>query len=216
MRVIQPIPKPSLQTSPGSLALPLATLKSYLRIDATTEDTMLTLILKSAVERVEKEIARKLISQTWDIFFDSFPCAYKEQWWDGERDGAISELYGEGGHLDLPFGPLTNVIGFFTYDDDGVEYEFDSTNYVIDANAPSGRVSLKSGAVWPATVLRATNGIKVKATFGYGTSSSNVPNDIQMAVMTLAARMYEHRGDELPELPKQVRTLLAPYEQIRI
>ncbi len=137
-------------------------------------------------------------------------------WWDGTREGAVTELYGHGGHLDLPFGPLSSVTGVYTYEDDGTENTFDSSNYVIDANAPSGRVSLKLGAVWPATILRATNGVKVRGVFGYGAASSAVPNDIQMAIMTLAARMYEHRGDELPELPKQVRTLLAPYEQIRI
>jgi uncharacterized phiE125 gp8 family phage protein len=139
-----------------------------------------------------------------------------DTWWDGSRDGAVNELYSPVGHLVLPFGPLSSVTGVYTYDDDNTENTFSSSAYYIDTAAPQGRVSLKSGSVWPSTVLRPSNGIRVRGVFGYGATAASVPNDLVLAVMTLAARMYEHRGDELPEIPPQVMTLLSAYEQVRI
>jgi uncharacterized phiE125 gp8 family phage protein len=174
------------------------------------------MIIKSATEKVEKIIAKKLINQTWEIYFDHFPLTKNNDWWEGSRDGAISELYGDCPHLNLPFGPISSVTSVNTYDDDNTAYLFASTSYYADTISSVGRISLKSGSVWPSTVLRPANGIKIEAVFGYGADATVIPNDICLAITTLAARMYEHRGDELPEIPKQVMTLLAPYEEIRI
>ncbi len=214
--ITQPIPKPKLYSAPAARAVLLATFKTFLRVDTSDEDTMIGLILDSAIQKVEKLTSQKLINQTWDIFFDHFPRCYKNgQWWDGVKEGAVSELYAEVEHLDLPFGPLSTV-ALSTFTDDGTETVFSSSSYIVDTNSPSGRVSLKQGQVWPSTVLRATNGIKVRAVFGYGAADTAVPSDIQMAIMTLGAKMYEHRGDELPEVPAQVLTLLSDYIRIRI
>lgn len=213
---MRPTPKPVLVTPPATLAVPLATLKTFLRVDGTDDDTILTVTLKAAIERVEKLIAKKLISQVWAIYFDEFPCGHKNDWWDGVREGSQRELLAYGDTLQMPFGPMSAVASVSTFDEDNSEAVFSSSNYYADTVGPVGKISLKMGAVWPSTVLRPKNGIKVQATFGYGAADTDVPNDIQLAVVTLAARMYEHRGDELPEVPEQVMTLLMPYAEIRI
>lgn len=136
------------------------------------------------------------------------------------REGSQKEFLKYANTLQMPFGPMNSVsesgCGVFTYDEDNTESTFASTNYYADTVGPVGKISLKSGSSWPSTVLRPKNGIKVQARFGYGADNTAIPEDIKMAIVTLAARMYEHRGDELPEVPEQVMTLLMPHTQIRI
>lgn len=206
------IAKSVLNTAPASLAVPLATVKQYLRIDGTSEDTEVTSLINASTQRLEKLSDRKFVSQKWDIYFDSFPYFHKKDWWDGVRDGAMSELYSPQSKIELPFGPLISVQSFETYDDDDVAYLFASSNYNVDTASPFGVVALKIGSVWPQTVLRSINGIKIAATFGYAA----VPEDIAQAIQILVAAMYENRGDEIPKIPGQCGLLIEPYRRLKI
>lgn len=214
--IIQPIPKAKLITAPAELAVSLSLLKQNLRVDSTDEDALITVILKAAIEKIEKLTSKKLINQTWDIFFDNFPCDRKADWWDGTKEAPISQLVSQYSKLELPFGILSSVTGVYTYDNDNTEYIFASSNYVVDTCGLIGSISLKSNSSWPTTILKPTNGIKVTCVFGYGADDTYIPNDLVMAVLALASRMYEHRGDELPQIPPEVLTLISPYEKIRI
>lgn len=220
---MHPVPKTVLNTAPSQDPISLASLKTFLRIDGSSEDTLLTSILRAATKRLEKLTGKKFVDQTWDIYFDYFPGKAKDVWWDGTREGAISELYSPCGIIELPFGTLKSVSGFYTYDNDGTEYEFASSNYVIDNIGSKGKIALKNSTTWPATVLRPLNGIKITAVFGYGDgyiedpeTASEVPEDIQEAIKQLAAVMYEHRGDEMSKIPKTVTTLLEPYMEYKV
>lgn len=201
--------------APSESVVTVAELKDYLRVDESAEDTRIAVMLEAATSRLEEFCDRKFITQTWEIYFDQFPYSQNDDWWDGVRDGAISMLQGQGEHIYMPFGRLQSLTSFKTYDDDNNEYTFDASNYYVDTVGPFGRVSLKTGGVWPATVLRPTNGIKLTGVFGFGNAAS-VPPDIKLAVMQFAAIMYEHRGDELPKIPAECMLLLEPYRSIKV
>ena len=206
------IPKSILNTAPASLAVTLATVKTYLRVDGSSEDAEITAMINAATQRLEAMTDKKFVSQKWDIYFDDFPGSYGGAWWDGEREGAISEMFSANKNINLPYGQLLSVESFKTFDDDNVEYTFDSTNYNIDTVAPYGVIALKYGAVWPQTVLRTVNGIKIAATFGY----ASVPQDIQEAIKILVGAMFENRGDEIPKIPAQVSLLVEPYRRFKV
>jgi len=174
-------------------------------------------MINAATVRLEELTGRKFVSQKWDTFLDCFPYSQNNKWWDGTRDGAISELNGAGSNIDLPFGPLISVEGVFTYDDSDTEYAFASSNYNLDLYGPYGVIALKSGAVWPQTVLRTINGIKVSATYGYAV----VPSGIKEAVKIFVGKMFENRGDSaLGEaaftIPATAMVLLGPYTRVKI
>lgn len=162
-------------------------------------------------------MSKKIISQKWDVYFDHWPRTYKSnQWWDGVKEMAVSELTSTYGELKLPLGKLISVEEFNTYGDDGTPILFSNTSYVVDTSGPSGRIALKLGQVWPTTVLRAVNGIEIKATFGMFNSAAAVSEDIKHAVKSFVAQMYEHRGDENPKIPGAALMLLEPYKEYNL
>ena len=224
----QPIPKPVLKELSPYLAVSLTTVKNYLRVDGTDEDEVIKAMIKAATAKLETYTNRKFVNQKWDIFFDHFPCSYNQPDWEGVRDGALNMLYSQGDQLHMPFGPLKTLLKFSTFDDSS-EYVFANSNLNVDTASPFGIVSLKLGSVWPATILRATNGIKVSAIFGMGEGSvpanaengtaevaSQLPLDIQEAVKIFTAALYEHRGDEMPSLPSMVQLFLEPYRRVQV
>ena len=319
------IPSAILNTAPATLPVSLAKMKTHLRVDGTDDNAAITLMVKAATQRLEKETGRKFVTQKWDIYFDHFAYEYQDEWWDGVREGSMSQLLNYCDSLILPFGPLQTVESFKTIDNSDTESTFSSSSYLVDTVSPLARISLRLGEVWPSTVLRPRNGIKIAATFGYGaghvdavdavtsaiwtltfaatptsgniilsyngtsgttlaynftlsqllsalqsiggqfasascsgsiaagftitvpgftgteslftrsssldqastltntqahvvavSESNSVPEDIQLAVMGLVAKMYEHRGDEMVKIPSEVLLLIDPYVRIRV
>lgn len=212
-----------LITAPTELPIALAEMKTYLRVDASDEDALITTQIKAATKRLEELTDRKFVTQTWDIFFDAFPCKYKNDWWDGVRDTSISTLISGQRHIELPFGPVQSITSFNTYDDDDTEYTFASSNYVVDTASDQGRISLKLGGIWPSTILRPNRGIVIRGVFGFGAgyitdpvTASTIPEDIQEAIKVLVSKMYEHRGDESPKIPAEALMLVAPYRKLKV
>lgn len=173
-------------------------------------------MIAAARARVEAFLDRKLITQTWHIYFDCFPASSRNVWWDGVRDISISELVSPKRAIDLPFGPMISLDAFATFDDVTPDpIPFDVANFQVDTSGPIGRIALKIGATWPATVLRGVNGIRVTGKFGYG-EPNQVPNDIILALKMYVADMYEHRGDEEKRsMPSSAVTLLEPYRYLK-
>ena len=221
------ISKAVLSSAPAALAVDLTALKSFMRITGSGEDSLLTLLAKSATERIEEYIAQKLITQTWNIFYDSFGYKPSDLWHDGVKEGIISDYTGgASSFLDLPFGPLVSVVQFRTYDDNDTSNVFASSNYSLDTKGPFGRIALRTGAVWPATVLRPVNGIEINgAVFGYGATYAAVPAAIQHAIMLTVSKVYENRGDAASgeffgvggfTIPNTAQLLLSPYVRHRV
>ncbi len=220
-------PLVKLKTAPAQRVVSLQSLKDFLRIDTSDDDQLLTRLLKSAEQRLEKETELKFVNQTWDVYFDCFPSRFKnEEWWDGVREGAITELYDRTkGELKLPFGPVSSFTALTYFPEDGSEETYPASSYVVDDIGYRGRIRLKTGSIWPAVVLRPLNAVKIEAVFGFGlgfghgaggNGASEVPEDIQEAVLNFCAVLYEHRGDEMPELPASVMMLLEPYTRYKI
>lgn len=221
---MNPTPHPVINTEPVNRVLSLTSLKNFLRVDTTDDDALLNLQLRAAERRLESELGVKFVNQTWDIYYDCFPHErMPDDWWDGTKQGPLTSLYSnKGGYLFLPFGPLSDLTGVYSYSEDDTQYIFPASAYSVDSASKRGRIGLKSGEVWPSTVLRPVNGVKVTATFGYGVGynsegdSTDIPEDIQEAVKQFAAKLYEHRGDEIPVIPPSVLMLVDHYRGYRI
>lgn len=218
-------PLVKIKTAPAQRVVSLQSLKDFLRIDSTDDNQLLTRILKAAEQRLEKETGVKFVNQTWDIYYDCFPSRMRgEKWWDGMREGAITDLYDRSkGEIVLPFGPISSFTELSYFPEDGIETTFDSSNFTVDTIGNRGRIRLKTGRLWPVDVLRPLNAVKVEAVFGFGagfievdSTPSEIPEDIQEAVLNFSAMLYEHRGDEMPEIPASVLMLLQDYVEYRV
>lgn len=221
------IPTTKLITPPATLAVSLADIKLFLRVDSTTEDAEITAFAKAAITRIEKYIDHKLITQTWEILFDRFPGSGSIALDDltGTIDVSRSVLNGGRGQIELPFGRVQSITSFQTFDNDDNAYTFASTNYTVDTKSYQGRIALRLGQVWPATVLRSVNGIKIVAVVGYGNSETDVPEEITHAIKLTVAKMYENRGDNSNSeffgfagftLPNTAMMLLEPFRRIKL
>lgn len=219
-------PHTKIVTAPVGLAVSLQTVKDFLRVDGSDDDVLLENLINAATKRLEDYTELKFVTQTWSIFYDHFPTRMrKDMWWDGTKDIAITELIDrKGGELVFPFGPVQSVSSVKYFLDDGTEQTFASSNYVVDDVGDRGRIALKIGAIWPADVLRPINAVKIETIVGFGLGyddgppivQSSVPQDIQEAIKNFVAILYEHRGDELPEIPANVMMLMQNYVRYQV
>jgi len=179
-------------TPPATEPVTLVELKSHLRITATDEDALLQALLGASVLAVENYTGRKLIQQTLAAWYDRGFIATTE----------IREGFSQGARVSfsprtlfLGYCPLVSVDSITYYTLDDVAHVFASENYYVDSVSPDrrGRVVLNDSATWPSS-LRAVNAIKVTHTVGYANAAS-VPQALKLGVKTVAAFMYEHRGD---------------------
>ena len=169
--------------------------KQQIRLDAddTSEDTLLDLYITSARETVENLFGLALITQTWRMTIDRWPGG-REPWWDGVRQGAISELvnYGRNSQVMIPRYPLQDV-DEITADGESVNV---SDVFIVDTQQNPGRIVLKIGATLPTVSQTAANGIEIEYTAGYGDGPTDVPADMRLALLQMVATMYTHRGDD--------------------
>lgn len=196
----------------------VADLKSYLRIDTSSDDTMLAAFQITARELIESYTGRRLITQTWDYWLDSFPSTvrFDNLMPEGVTEGKLSEFLSVSKHLQIPLMPLQSVTYLNTYPDDGVAVLMDADEYIVDTVHEPGRVSLKTSTNWPTTYLRPVNGVQVRFVCGYGAAGTDVPSAIIQAIKELVGKFYNDRACSDTSFPSIVTALLRPYKIMRI
>lgn len=205
-----------LKTPPTLVPVDLEDLKEFLKIDELTieENLLLENILKAATERIEQYIDVKLMSQQWDVYFDSFGMNRSRNYDEVMEmsEAPRSLLFSQSSTLELPFGNLKSVDSMEVFDEDNVSTPFDSANYYVDTIGNPPRLALNRNTTWPQTILRPVNGIKISCTIGF-TDADDVPFATRQAIMIYCAQLYETRGDDSNEearlaIPKSALALL--------
>ena len=162
----------TLKTAPVLKPLTVEELKWHLYIVGdTTWDSHLETLIDAATAWVEQYMCRKLITQTWYAYYDSFP----------------------NGDMYIPFGNLSSVTAIKYTDIDDAELTLSSANYYVDTKSVPGRIVLKDGEVWPTTTLRPYNPVEVEFITGYGATYASVPADIKHAMKLLIGHWHENR-----------------------
>lgn len=137
------------------------------------EDTLISTLIIAARQWLEAFTGRALISQTWDVWFQSWP-------------GPIP-------FFQLPFAPLQSVTGVYYTDTAGDESTLADTEYDVSTDREPGRVSLAYGKVWPTTSLYPTEPIRIRFVAGYGDAASDVPASLVSAVKIRVADLFNNR-----------------------
>ena len=176
---------------PAVEPLTLEETKGHLRVDWSDEDAYLLTLIRSARAHAEQFLRRALLTQTWRLTLDGFPCTDV---------------------LPLP-RPTLQAVSAFTYiDTAGQQQTVDSAIYRVDADAFPGRIVLGYAQVWPFTQA-VRNAVSVTYTAGYGDDAAAVPDDIRAALLLLIGHWYANResvvtGTIATELPQSARSLL--------
>ena len=191
-------PRLDLSSAPVLLPVTAKDARKQCRIDVTTEDALLERYIKAATAAAEKHTRRRLITQTWDLYWDSFPPS-------GER-------------LCVTYPPVKSITSITYLDGSGVSTTWSSALYSTflpsGDNAQAGLVEPVFGETWPTTQSGTLNAVKVIAVFGYA-SEADVPADITSGILLMVSHFNENRegttGAGLKELPLGVSDLWDPY-----
>ncbi len=171
----------------------LAEMKLALRIDHDDEDTLIAALIRAARERVEAATGRALISR--DVV------ETRDTW------GALRRVR-------LSLSPTSAIAEVRMLDEAGNASLFPAGKYYADLAATPPRLVLAGGARWPRP-RRASGGIEIEYTAGYGPEPDDVPEALRQAVRAIAAGAYEH-GGAAEAMESSVRALLAPFMAARL
>ena len=197
-------------TAPDTLPISLAEAKAFLRIDISSDDTLITTLIESAKDYAEEYLGRSLINTTFKLSLDGFiedQVPIKE----GLYTAPYLSFYKQ--YIPLARPPLVSVTHIKTFDDDNTESTFASSKYHVDKARNPGRVVLKDGETWP-TGLRTANGVEITYVAGYGTAASDIPSAIKVGLREHVTYLYEHRGEveaNLKNFPLIAKQLYQPY-----
>ena len=192
-----PYGKLVLKTAPTSTVISLSEAKAFLRIDSDYDDdnTYITSLINVATSVVEEFTRRRLVTQTFNIFYDEFPS-----------------------FIDLQIGDVASVTHIKYYDTDNSLQTLHPSNYDVDTKIRPGRIYQSETGDFPNTYER-PNAVEVE--FVVGSAASDVPAPIVQAVYIIVGRYYENRqdvvmGTQVNELPLMVDHLLTPYRLLEL
>lgn len=186
-------------TGPTIEPVTLDDAKLHAHISHDIEDTVILNWIKAAREEAEGYQRRAFISQVLELSFDEYPCM----------------------PVSLPRAPVITVDSIKIYDyqntetvlylrvaGEGGTLPATNSNFIIDTDSEPGRIALALGKVWPGTVLREINSVKIRYTAGYGTAAASVPAAVKDAIMLYCSYRNDNRTAEV-DFPRQFYDLLS-------
>ena len=177
-----------------ALALDLADVKVQRRLPeaASRLDGLLESWITAAAQTFEIETTRQLITASWELWVDCFPCVDR--------------------YLEIPKAPLVAVSSVLYDDADGAEQTLSTDDYTVIAPrgpyAAPGRIVLNDGVQWPTTAQREKS-VRVQFTAGYGASHTQIPQAIK-AVLYLMVGTFHRYGETVMSGPEALNIQKVP------
>jgi len=179
-------------TGPTITPLTLNEGKNYLKIDVSTDDDLITDLIKGATEHVEAYLGQKICTQTVEEVFDKVPIVKIEDRWPT---------------LFLTYSPVQSV-SYITYTDTNEENQtWDASKYKVDLYRKMARITPAYGEVFP-DLLQEINSLTVRYVVGYGNTTGAIPSNIKMAVRLILSDMYHNRSEYVHEKYTASRAIL--------
>ena len=173
-------------TAPAAEPITLSEAKSHLRVDTSTDDTLITGYITTSREWVEDYIDRALITQRLVMTLDTFP-----------------------EEIELPRPPMiasgtaTAVTVTFVTGEAGGTAVLATTDYRVDRDSTPGIIRNTYAGSWPSHLID-KNSVTVSWWAGYG-SAADVPQRAKTAMLMCVHELYEKRGDgHMPDAAKRL------------
>ncbi len=188
---------PILLAGPAAEPVSLAEAKAWMRIDADDEDDLVGALVTSARLIVESATRRLLMTQSWRLSLDGWP---------------------RGNVVRVPLAPFQSLAGLQIYDSAGAARPVAASSYTLDAAPDAARILFTAAPPAPGA---AAGGIAIDVVVGYGDRPRDVPAPLRQAILALAARWFEDRGDVASPLareplPASVAAMIAPWRRPRL
>lgn len=202
-----------------------AEVQQALRLDDSTADqAYVTLVLKSVRRYFEKITGLCLVTQQWKVTFDDIPVRQGQYGIEYGLAPSMSRFTGQaaGRQIMFPRAPLQSVDAFSYLDETGATQTFSSSNYTIGSigvHTAFGRLWLNDGASWP-DAGSFPGALQITFTAGFGNAVANIPEEIRLALLFMAAHWYENRlpvsADGLANVPDHLNDLIEMYRVTNI
>lgn len=148
-------------------------LQCNLAADDTSHDDRLNLNISAATRMVERATKRALVTQGYIL--NTIPKTM----------------------IELPRPPLQSVTSVHVLDVDGNYALVNAADYQVSANDNPGSIYMIES--WPDWNQYEPEPVKITYVAGYGDASSDVPDDLRLAVLQVCAFLFEHPGDGMTE-----------------
>lgn len=148
-------------------------LQCNLAADDTSHDDRLNLNISAATRMVERITKRALITQGYVL--NTVPRTM----------------------IELPRPPLQSVTSVHVLDTDGNYALVAASDYQVSANDNPGSIRMIES--WPSWNEYEPEPVKITYVAGFGDTSSDVPDDLRLAVLQVCAFLFEHPGDGMSE-----------------
>lgn len=165
-----------LTQAPSLEPLTVADMKTHLRIDATDDDTVISLLIVAVRQYCEQATANSFVTQKWSYVADRF---------FGECTNAIY----------LEKTPIQSIDSVTYLDLSGTTQTMPATDYAVDLTGTLARITPRFGKVWPIT-LPQIGAVAVNFTAGYG-APADVPEGLKSWMKLRIGSLYENREDVL-------------------
>lgn len=208
-----------LITAPTDEPVTIEEAKLHLHETGTDQDDLIGALIESARARVEEDIQRALIMQTWELTRDAFDAPSLV----ATASTSPTSMQPTPTVITLPYSPVSALKRISYVDAAGVTQllhdEIGSPtltgNVLLDSHSIPARIAPAAGGSWPATASQ-INAVTIRYTAGYGANGDAVPAPIRQAILMLLAHWYENReainiGNISTELPLAAQWLLEPY-----
>jgi uncharacterized phiE125 gp8 family phage protein len=170
-------------SAPSVLPVSLSEVKSHLRLSSsdTTHDTNLTLLIEAAVERLEQDLDRQVITASFRIT--------RFNW---GSDTAEVKLHKKA---------VSSVTSVEYVDVDGNDVTLATDKYILD----KGRCSIfpAAGTTWPEVYADDPSGVAIDFCAGYGSEASCVPSLFKTAIMLGVGKWFFDPAQEGSALHSQ-------------
>lgn len=156
-------------TAPTAEPVSLAEAEDYVRLDDSSGDPLLSILIASARAQAETLVRRALMPQTWDLVLDRFP-----RW-----------------ELIVPKPPLRSVTSISYVDTNGVTQVMAASDYRVDIATEPGRLTPAFGLVWPVARWQ-TGAVTVRFVAGYADATA-VPACVKNWMLLRIKTLWENR-----------------------
>lgn len=160
--------------------------------DLNYDDEYVIGLIRGCAKTIEQHYGLSLLSQTYVETHREFP---------GFSSRAI----------ELRVHPIVAITSIQYLDADGTTKTWDSAEYYSGRYLNASFVAPKIGYEYPSTVADRAGAVTITYTAGFGTKASDVPNDIQTALLLMIGKLYTNREDPTQSLPTASDALMSPY-----
>ena len=171
----------TLVIAPAEAPISLTRALGHLRVKSGEENDLvadLIVAVTTYVDGASGILGRALVTQTWDLKLDRFP---------------VSSLI----PIEVQLPPLQSVSSIKYIDTDGVEQEWDNSEYQVASgeNSPLARILPAFNESWPIT-RNQPDAVTIRYVAGYGTPA-DVPGAIKSAMLLIIGELYERREEAI-------------------